>query len=252
LDQDCCNDDANCTSLGVYYHCDIDSKVCRECQIRQDYYCPSQVCYGIDPDCCKTGTICPAGTVCDDTGTCIPQAGAECITSTDCGVGTLVCKYSSCFRKSVCMTPKFINVQPSQVPKALTVGQSLPISIIMTNPQGCPSNYRLHFTGPSRYFAFFGPGVQEFNLTLNPGETKAVPARFLAANIGKLDLTINAVDQENPNLQDSVSLEVYVQGYSTRPGEVVTAPELGLSHLLFIIITSTFIYLTFITGDRGE
>jgi hypothetical protein len=240
LDWDCCENDANCTSLGSDYYCDVDSKVCRICETRQDYYCPSQICYGIDPDCCYTGTSCFAGTICDETGTCVPQVGTECLTSSDCGVGNLVCEFSSCFKKSVCMTPQFINVQPSQVPTDLTIGQTLPISIIVTNPQGCPSTYRLYFTGPSRYFAFFGSRKQQLNITLEPGETRSVPARLSAASIGRLSFIANIVDQDNPSLQDSSSIEFDVQGYTT-PGQIVTAPGLGLFHILLILVSSAII-----------
>jgi hypothetical protein len=143
------------------------------------------------------------------------------------------------------MTPRFINLQPSQVPKALTIGQSLPISIIVTNPQGCPSNYRIYFTGASKYFAFFGPRQQELNLTLNPGETRSVPARLAAANVGRLTLVVNVVDQENPSLQDSSSIEVDVQGYTTTPGQIVTAPELGAIHIVLLFILALALYLRY-------
>lgn len=242
LDQDCCSDNSNCTSLGDGYYCETSSKVCRQCQTRQDYYCPDALCYGTDPDCCLTGITCPAGTVCDDTGTCVPQTGSECALSSDCGVGNLECGYSACAKKSVCMLPTFINIQPSVVPKALTIGQSLPVSVQVSDPQGCPSTYRLYFTGPSRYSGFFGSGSQEFSFTLEPGKTLTVPARISASALGRLSIEINVVDTANPNLHDLVTLEADVQGYSADVGEVVTSPDSSVLSLGFLLAGALALY----------
>lgn len=236
LDRDCCENDANCTSLGPGYFCDTGSKVCRICEIRQDYWCPSPVCFGIDPDCCKEGTACLVGTVCGPGGSCLPQAGKECITPSDCGAGNMLCEYSNCFKKKVCVTPSFVRIQPSLLPKPIDVGTEVSLNLVLTNPQGCPSQFKLSFSGPAKYFARFADRQTEQTISLESAEVKVIPIKFSSANVGKYTLVVNVVDLENPELSGSTNIQIQVQGTTSKGAEaMVVAPEFGIIEIIGLL-----------------
>lgn len=240
-DLDCCSTDAQCSGLGSDYFCDTDARVCRQCLRRQDFWCSSSQCYGIDPDCCATGGSCPAGTVCSPSGNCVPQAGRDCSTNSDCGAGTLRCEYSSCFKKKVCVAPRFINMQPTRLTKPLAVGKGLPLTIVVTNPQGCASEYKLTFSGTGKYFTRFAARKSELMISLNPAETKVIPATFSAGIVGNYVLSIVAQDIDNPELTDTVNFDIQVIGTGTKEsGNVVVAPEIGISEILILLAAGIY------------